>query len=362
MPFKEYIKDFSDINSRSEFEEILSRSTHSFDLSQVYFSGVDLDWEKKEIRESAYEKVGQYIAKQSQVLLALWDGKENESIGGTASIINYKLNGIEDDKNSYENSLGQIEGGLVYHLLTPRKGDKNCDNAATLKIYCPPFWKEVSQANIFYHKIFNSINTFNRDIIHFQNYLIKAKPLLNQNLDELYKYLDIGGKSLFDHFNTTDYLAQRFKLFRTRALRLLLSFVVVAFALFHIYLSIYPNIILLSLYPILLAIGALIYWRAKRRGYEIKYEDYRSLSEALRVQIFWNLNGNKENVSDYLLQKHKGELEWIKYALRNWTLEESIKPRINIEEKNKDKNVICSLLASPELALIGKITLSDYCG
>lgn len=73
-----------------------------------------------------------------------------------------------------------------------------------------------------------------------------------------------------------------------------------------------------ALYPIVW-FGAYFVWRrAHLREYQRKHQDYRALAEGLRVQLFWSLLGLPDAVEKYYLRKQRGELEWIRHALRSW--------------------------------------------
>lgn len=41
------------------------------------------------VLENPYENLGHYLVEHAQILLALWDGKENHKAGGTAEVVNY---------------------------------------------------------------------------------------------------------------------------------------------------------------------------------------------------------------------------------------------------------------------------------
>jgi hypothetical protein len=75
----------------------------------------------------------------------------------------------------------------------------------------------------------------------------------------------------------------------------------------------------LVLYPILWAIAWVLWKQAERRAWQDKFQDYRALAEALRVQVAWNALGLTDSVDDSYLRKQRGELEWIRYGLRTWT-------------------------------------------
>ena len=60
-----------------------------------------------------------------------------------------------------------------------------------------------------------------------------------------------------------------------------------------------------------------LYGRAEKGEYQTKYQDYRALAEALRIQFFWRIAGVSEPVVDRYLRKQHSELEWIRSALRS---------------------------------------------
>ncbi len=41
------------------------------------------------VLKDPYENLGHYLVENAQILLALWDGKENHKTGGTAEVVNY---------------------------------------------------------------------------------------------------------------------------------------------------------------------------------------------------------------------------------------------------------------------------------
>jgi hypothetical protein len=122
-----------------------------------------------------------------------------------------------------------------------------------------------------------------------------------------------------------DCLSQEFQTRTTANLKLILAMA----ALFAVSYEFYDNIVtesgVLTLPIICLFTGIGIYLYAKYRQYQTKYIDYRALAECLRIQFFWTfadfedkLNKNSvDNVSNYYLKKHYGELIWIRYAVKS---------------------------------------------
>lgn len=67
----------------------------------------------------------------------------------------------------------------------------------------------------------------------------------------------------------------------------------------------------------LVAVNIKVHGRAEKQEFQTKYQDYRALAEGLRVQIFWRVAGLREDVSDHYLGKQRGELNWIRHAIKS---------------------------------------------
>jgi hypothetical protein len=78
MTQAEYERDFTSANSLEAFRQLLKTADVQFVVSDTTST-----WEGDE-RTQRYAAVGDYIARKSHVLILLWDGKENQKIGGTA--------------------------------------------------------------------------------------------------------------------------------------------------------------------------------------------------------------------------------------------------------------------------------------
>jgi hypothetical protein len=58
--------------------------------------------------------------------------------------------------------------------------------------------------------------------------------------------------------------------------------------------------------PVILQVGLV-----KRYEWQNRFQDFRALTEALRVQFFWGLSGVACGVTDFYLRKHQDEMSWI---------------------------------------------------
>jgi hypothetical protein len=74
MAQAEYERDFTTAESLHEFRRLLATAASVFEVSS----------DNAPTRTDKYAAVGDYIARRSNVLILLWDGKDNSKVGGTA--------------------------------------------------------------------------------------------------------------------------------------------------------------------------------------------------------------------------------------------------------------------------------------
>jgi len=74
MPQSEYERDFTTAGSLVEFHRLLAAAGSVFEVNS----------NQTEQRANNYAAVGDYIARRSNVLILLWDGRDNSKVGGTA--------------------------------------------------------------------------------------------------------------------------------------------------------------------------------------------------------------------------------------------------------------------------------------
>jgi hypothetical protein len=127
-----------------------------------------------------------------------------------------------------------------------------------------------------------------------------------------------------------DALALRFQALTRRMARWL--FLLTAFAALVLGLyadgefgrsSHHPLLLLAYVGAVLLGLG--VYLWGRWGGYQNRFQDYRAMAEGLRVQVFWQLAGVSGSVADHYLLKQKGELDWIRQALRIWGLQSGVR-------------------------------------
>lgn len=86
MDRDEYSKDFITEESRAEFDRLLAQCPEPVQLSTLWQLPEDGQPAKVD-RSAAYQAVGQHLVKNSDLLIAVWDGKPARGSGGTAEVV-----------------------------------------------------------------------------------------------------------------------------------------------------------------------------------------------------------------------------------------------------------------------------------
>ena len=113
MAQAEYERDFTTANSLDEFRRLLETATSVFEVSS----------DKTSVRADKYAAVGDYIARRSNVLILLWDGKDNSKVGGTSWVKNrreYWMN-LSKTTGSAPAPFGYL--GTI-QIVTPRQAGR----------------------------------------------------------------------------------------------------------------------------------------------------------------------------------------------------------------------------------------------
>ena len=84
MPQAEYERDFSSVAAVDAFRESLAGARVIKLRTLPETEGLPVT---EDDRDRQYAQLGIFISNHSQVLLALWDGKQNSATGGTSSVV-----------------------------------------------------------------------------------------------------------------------------------------------------------------------------------------------------------------------------------------------------------------------------------
>jgi hypothetical protein len=295
MPQEEYEKDFTS-GELERFRRVLAR------CSDVVVVGAS------EGRQQNYVDVADFIAYYCHVLVAFWDGLAARGPGGTAQVVELRKGGVPSMVG--ESLVAYVpDVGPVVQIVTPRRDQPRPAQCFSVHEIYPerPGWKTTT--NKAEHRA--GEQEFENAVAHLERFdrdlslaPVSAEPS--------------GLAALRDR---TDTAANRLQGQTVRSLQSLYVATALAGAAqltlpadgsFHI-----PSWAGIAGRIGFLAIAFVVFAIAKRSDYENRYQDYRAIAEALRVQYAWCCAGlHTRLVEASYLQMQQSELEWIRLALR----------------------------------------------
>ncbi|HEV7135757.1 MAG TPA: hypothetical protein VGN43_03930 [Steroidobacteraceae bacterium] len=306
----DYACDFPE--SIGEFDSILRR----IPAEQVFVLPPDTGAEHEqrtadERREKRYRAAGMFLAQQSHLLLALWDGHSNTSSAGTAAVVRMKLDGPSGMPEAGLRPLDADDGGPVYHIHTLRAGEPAAHAAKK------PEWLFPQEGDAaLFHTLCRRIERFNSEPL--RRSMASSLPQAARALlpDRESRSMGTAQSSLASAFAAADLLARHYQRITRVVLRLSLLFAALLALIFEIYAEVLPWRALPAGYLATFAsLTAVLLWQG-RRDVQGRYLDYRALAEGLRVQFYWRLAGLPDSASSAYLRKQLDELRWIREALR----------------------------------------------
>ncbi len=256
LPLKihEYIKDFETGKSEEEFENL-------FKLADSVKTIQDAT-----SREDAYYKAGKYTVDNCDVLLAVWNGKPAEGIGGTAEII------------EYARSLDK----WVFWINSENGSIKELNMDKTLE-YLTIYNKEKTQSQ----EMKKSLE------YHFNFFLENAKKA-----DLPIHYITEINEILLPQFIRADILAKNYRKRYNIVGTLIYILSALAVATVTIQLLFFPNIPQLIWFEVAeIAIILLLIVISSKKDWHRKWIDYRFLAERLRITLFSSVANIKYDIT-----------------------------------------------------------------
>jgi len=312
-------------SSREEFRELLAR-TEWFELDLAEGNSYEGIAEPGPQRDRQYELVGRYIGKQSQILIALWDGAESDAVGGTAEVVRFQTEGVS---GSDACELEAPDGFPAYQIVTPRVKNPfpHAGKAMSInKIYPEAFEKNDEQAEKYYRSMFSRLDDFNRYILQAgrsrEEQIAKSKGYLLQDTPE--GELPPGMGAVLHRYAAADALAIHFQKIWLAVQVTLHVLILLAFFFFLLFAGLREHDLrFLGMSGGVVGLAILVRLIAGKRALDTEHEDYRAMAEGLRVKFFWKLAGIKESVADHYFGKQRSELDWIRNGFRGWNAAES---------------------------------------
>jgi len=322
LPRAIYAQDFCDDAARQTFAALCAQA-HVIELpllpghtaQEVERNGVE--------RDRQYAQAGVFIARHCHLLLAIWDGRESDRLGGTAQVVQYYLHGvmpglIERRRGARRWLSGHGDARPIFHAVCSR----DAPDGTPAQPLCSgqAFWRTagtMSSADAALpedlHETLSRAAQFNADARKY------CERIAGAAADPVERD---AAPALAALFRSADWLALHFQKRVLLAMRITYSVA----ALMGIAFAIYDNLTaadsFIYVFLVLFAVGVTISTIARRRAWHRKYLDYRALAEGLRVQAYWrragiSLTDDPEFAQDSLLQKQDVELTWVRNTMRS---------------------------------------------
>ncbi|MCI0436516.1 MAG: hypothetical protein L0271_23205, partial [Gemmatimonadetes bacterium] len=341
MPKALYLQDFATAEARARFERLCAAAVDVFELPITPGNTVESITGPGPNRARQYAQVGVFICAHCHVLLALWDGKESDQLGGTSQVIRFHhddvMPGFTPRGAAGRLVLADDESDLVYHIVCSRDRPDGAPAAGLAPLEVSWFTSDDREPRVAemperHRLVFDRANEFGRDMrLHAASIEAGKYPLLTR---EQAAEMPPGLQDIDQLFCAADWLAIYFQ---TRVLRTLIATHVCVFLTGFAYLS-YTDFKsdrkFIFLVLAAMAIASLINYLARRGAWQRKYLDNRTLAEGLRVQFYWAAAGvTSGNVSkfahDNFLQMQDPDLGWIRNVMRVAGTECDVAPNRN---------------------------------
>lgn len=282
-------------------------------------------------RDRQYARLGVFIASHSQILLALWDGKPSDALGGTAQIVHYHLfeelpgqRRISDAPNLFADD----DNDLVFHIVCSRHRDDGGPKPPLQPLQTRWLTADAVSSGdepmpAAYAQMFRRTADFNADARKYRERIGAEACTLLPKVPPA--PLPAGVRRIDALFAQADWLAVHFQ---RRVNDALLAEHVIAVLMglsFLLYSELDAPPWFIGLFLVLFGLGLAIWRIGERREWHRRYLDYRVLAEGLRVQCHLALAGVAEPDSasfayDSFLQKQDVELGWIRHVMRGASL------------------------------------------
>jgi hypothetical protein len=279
-------------------------------------------------RDAHYARLGIYLCAHCHILLAIWDGKPSDKLGGTAQVVRFhhwdEMPGFVERNESSIQILTEDESDLVYHLVCSRDqpGGEPAEGLEPLETSWyttddrQPRSRDIPAA---YEGIFARAAEFNRDVGRFRARIEGGGwPLLPADTPDTVASVAWPVNAMF---MAADFLAIHFQTQVTRALQTIYALAALMGLAFIAYSDLRGFDLMVYFFLVFFLAGVIIYRVADRRSWHRKYLDYRALAEGLRVQCYWVAAGvtagrTTKFAHDNFLQKQDVELGWIRNVMR----------------------------------------------
>ncbi|MEM7763347.1 MAG: hypothetical protein AAF290_04650 [Pseudomonadota bacterium] len=336
MSREQYAADFVAETSQSSFHSLLASAEQVIELPPARRpAGSDANQ-----RDLQYAQLGVFLCAHCHILLALWDGKPGDHLGGTGQVVRFHhddvMPGYEDRLAARQQMLIDDESDLVYQIVCSRDRDDGTPADGLKPMSAGWYTKDAeiprSQTLPVQHRqIFARSDAFSADAMqHAEVISTRCYPLLD---DEARSLPQSDRLAVIDRlFCQADVLAMLFQKKTLLATRVLHIAAFLMGLCFLIYADLFAARGWLITFLVLFAFSSALQTLGRRAEWHRKYLDYRALAEGLRVQFYWAAAGvTHESAThfphDNFLQMQDPELGWIRNVMRVAGFDSDSRPR-----------------------------------
>jgi hypothetical protein len=244
----DYIRDFKEPKSRTEFKGLLARSRRVLQLPPTA------------TRTEAYAQAGRYVVDHCDILIALWDGKHSSAKGGTAETVSYA--------RSRKCPLFWI----------------NTDNGVSITFESGKGFnvQQLQDLNQYNSELVN-IGVIEKKIRDESRMLLRYASKTNLAKNNLQKVIE----KIIPQHSRTDILALRYQHLYAKAGSLLSILAAAAVAAAAFQAIFFPNLHRIVMIEILIIAAVFaIFWFGSRQRWHTRWIDYRFLAERFRSALF----------------------------------------------------------------------------
>lgn len=328
MPRSMYLQDFETVESRMEFTSLCDAAADVFELPLAPGSTEQAIAEQGPGRSRQYAQLGVFICAHCHILMALWDGKDSDQLGGTSQVVRFHHNdvmpGYTPRVAANRLNLTEDESDLVYHIVCsrdrpggePAEGLKALDACWFTTDEDNPRSQEMPARH---RKVFDHTNEFSREAQANTSAIDNERYSLLTG--EQATLLPGGLWDINQVFCASDWLAIYYQKKVVWTLKAGHACAFLTGVAYITYTDLSATTAVLLMIVALMAFGIAVNAIAVRGSWHRRYLDYRTLAEGLRVQFYWAAAGVTSGsvtkfAHDNFLQMQDTELGWIRNVMR----------------------------------------------
>ena len=329
MSLELYLADFESADSKQRFQALLDSAIEVFELPLVAGNtaeGITADVDRRALQ---YAQLGVYLCAHCHILLALWDGKYTDRLGGTGQVVRFHhddvMPGFTPEGTTSRLILTDDESDLVYHIVCSRSGPDGAPAPDLQPLSTSWFTSSDQEARTAlipdrYVRVLAHAGEFSRDAReHKEQILAEAQSLIGD--DSAIAVLPPGIRDIDRMFRIADWLAIHFQKRVMFVLRITHVMALLMGVMYIAYSDVVPYRSLIVAFILFFVFAALTHKFGHKHAWHRKYLDYRALAEGLRVQFYWAAagvtSGNESKFAhDNFLQSQDADLGWIRNVMR----------------------------------------------